>query len=1199
MASSPEEPPPGAAATHPQHQHGAPFKLDLEDAFRPDRGTEDMFQVKDNKFAFTPGHLGKLFNPKNYNTFYSLGGLKGLEKGLQTDRSTGLSVDETNAPSTVTFSDAARPDAIDHPIDDAPQQDASAATPPAHTARDSQGGHYVDRLRVFSENRLPERPPKTIPQLLWANYNDKVLQLLTAAAVISLALGIYQTVGVPAEDGEAKVEWVEGVAIVVAIVIVVFVGTVNDFRMERKFRALNKKNDSRNIKVIRSGKSQEISVYDIVVGDVVHLSPGDLVPVDGIFISGHGVKCDESSATGESDLLKKTAADEVYAALERGDYKNIEKLDPFIISGAKVSEGTGTFLVTAVGVNSCYGRISMSLREDPGPTPLQVKLNGLADSIAKYGGGAALLLFVVLFIRFLANLPGNNASPADKGQLFLTLFITAVTVVVVAVPEGLPLAVTLALSFATSRMLKDNNLVRILRAVETGGNATTICSDKTGTLTTNRMTVTAATISKSLQFTAGNGPAQSETEKTATGSKENVTDSSASNFASSLGARVKELIIQANAINSTAFEGEDNGVKTFIGSKTETALLEFCRDHLGAGPVHEDRANADVVQVVPFDSAVKYMATVIRLPDGTFRAYAKGASEILLANCSNIISNPATENITTAPLDQGERKELEDIINSYASQSLRTIAVSYRDFPSWPPKDAVDPEDSNMADFNAAHKDMTLVGIFGIKDPLRPGVADAVKRCQGAGIVVRMVTGDNILTAQAIAKECGILTEGGIAIEGPAFRRLEHDELVDTVKKLRVMARSSPDDKKLLVSTLKELGETVAVTGDGTNDAPALKMADVGFSMGIAGTEVAKEASAIVLMDDNFVSVVRAVEWGRTVNDAVKKFLQFQLTVNITAVALTFISAVASKDQESVLNAVQLLWVNLIMDTLAALALATDPPSPHVLDRPPEKKSDPLITINMGKMIIGQAIFQLVITLILHFAGMEMKDVLGLKLNKDLSPDKQHENMEDQLKSLVFNTFVWMQIFNELNNRRLDNKFNIFEGIQRNYFFIGINFIMVGGQILIVFFGGEAFKLVRLNPQEWGVSILLGFLSIPMGILIRCIPDAFAYKLVCHLRKLIPHKLLRKFGKKKKQKKTQTDIEAPTEDTQAVDHLNDSRPTSSQGSVYSSDSEPPADLRWIRSIRGGRVSTFSSQVYTSRREKMKRKVEKARDKMHV
>ena len=359
-------------------------------------------------------------------------------------------------------------------------------TAPVKSSADS----FSDRKRIYKDNRLPEKKSKTFWQLAWIAYNDKVLILLSVAAVVSLALGIYQTIRpAPSEQHEARVEWVEGVAIMVAIFVVTFVGALNDFQKERQFVKLNRKKEERFVKAVRSGKSQEISVYDVLVGDVLFLEPGDIIPVDGIFIDGHNVRCDESSATGESDIMRKVPADEVFHRIENN--MDTKKMDPFILSGGKVSEGVGTFLVTSVGVNSSYGKILMSLQDEGQTTPLQSKLNVLAEYIAKLGLAAGLLLFVVVFIKFLAQLSSIEGGAQVKGQRFLQIFIVAVTIVVVAVPEGLPLAVTLALAFATTRMLKDNNLVRLLRACETMGNATTVCSDKTGTLTQNKMSVVA------------------------------------------------------------------------------------------------------------------------------------------------------------------------------------------------------------------------------------------------------------------------------------------------------------------------------------------------------------------------------------------------------------------------------------------------------------------------------------------------------------------------------------------------------------------------------------------------------------------------------------------------------------------------------------------------------------------------------------
>lgn len=970
-----------------------------KDALQPDPGSEGEFQVTDNKFAFSPGQLNKLINPKSLAAFYALGGLTGLEKGLRTNRSSGLSSDELALDGTVSFQEVVQAGiAADKVYGQVKRTTTSQSLSAAPKKADENA--FSDRKRIYKDNRLPEKKAKSFWQLAWIAYNDKVLILLSVAAVVSLALGIYQTLRPSKqEEHEARVEWVEGVAIMVAIFVVTFVGALNDFQKERQFIKLNRKKEERFVKAIRSGKSQEISVYDILVGDVLHLEPGDVIPCDGIFIDGHNVRCDESSATGESDIMRKSPADDVFHRIENN--LSLHKMDPFILSGGKVSEGVGTFLVTSVGVNSSYGKTLMSLQDEGQTTPLQTKLNILAEYIAKLGLAAGLLLFVVLFIKFLAQLGSIEGGAEEKGQRFLSIFIVAVTIIVVAVPEGLPLAVTLALAFATTRMLRDNNLVRLLRACETMGNATTICSDKTGTLTQNKMSVVAGTISTASRFGDKDVPVNekaADTEKLR-GPTDISADIGQAEFTASLEAETKTLLKDSIVLNSTAFESEENGQVVYIGSKTETALLQFAADNLGLGSIAEERANANVVQMIPFDSGRKCMAVVVKLSNGKFRMLVKGASEILIAKSSRIITEP-TLGIADSAITSDQIRALNGIVENYASRSLRTIAMLYRDFEQWPPRGAVSADDKRQADFDKLFRDMTFIGVVGIQDPLRPGVTQAVRDCQIAGVFVRMVTGDNITTAKAIATECGIFTAGGLAMEGPVFRKLSRSQLNSVIPRLQVLARSSPDDKKMLVRHLKKLGETVAVTGDGTNDAPALKAADVGFSMGIAGTEVAKEASAIIIMDDNFVSIVKAISWGRTVNDAVKKFLQFQITVNITAVVLTFISAVANNEESSVLTAVQLLWVNLIMDTFAALALATDPPGPSILKRRPEPKSAPLITLNMWKMIIGQSIFQLVVTLILFFAGESIFDY-------------HTEDEIDGLHSTIFNTFVWMQIFNQ------------------------------------------------------------------------------------------------------------------------------------------------------------------------------------------
>jgi Ca2+-transporting ATPase len=983
--------------------------------------------------------LNCLVDPKNAFVLRQMGGIEGLAESLSTN--------------------------LDGGLNDLQTQDS-------------------ERIIRYDRNELPQRKSKSLLQLMWIALQDKVLIILSVAAIISLALGLYETFGQPTEydaEGKAlpKVEWVEGVAILVAVGIVVMVGAGNDWQKERQFVKLNRKKEDRKVKVLRNGAPCEISVFDLLVGDIMLVEPGEMIPADGVLVRGYHVKCDESSASGESATMTKHAAEQVVASIDEDAINTRAHLNPqsrdldaFMLSGAKVLEGTGAYLVTAVGPNSLHGRTMMSLQEDAEATPLQEKLNKIAEGIAKLGFAAALVLFTALMIRFFVELNGSTNTPAQKAEQFMNVFIVSVTIIVVAVPEGLPLAVTLALAFATTRMVRDNNLVRVLKSCETMGGATTVCSDKTGTLTQNRMSVVAATLgSGATCFVPVDEPEDVNEKKS---DDKNINDENTTTpvqVLEQVPSATFKLLLDSIAINSTAFEdSHPDATELFVGSKTETALLGFAKRFMNLGKLTDYRTEVKVIQVYPFDSARKFMATIIQKPDGGYRLLVKGASEVVLSKCTSILDRST---YGERDMSSEDNEFLSQQITNYSSRSLRTIGLVYKDMDEVPTDDTL------------LFRDFTFIGLVGIMDPLRPGVRQAVQDCKTAGVVVRMVTGDNINTARAIAVDCGILTgdENEIVMEGPEFRKLNPFELKRIVPRLFVLARSSPQDKRKLVKFLKEEGETVAVTGDGTNDAPALKLADVGFSMGIAGTEVAKEASEIILMDDNFGSIVKAIKWGRTVNDAVKKFLQFQLTVNITAVILTFISAVADSENTSVLTAVQLLWVNLIMDSFAALALATDPPSDSVLYRKPDNRKKSLLTPTMWKMILGQAIFQLIVTFVLHFAGPTIFNL----------PNEGSTKV--QLASMVFNTFVWMQFFNMFVNRRLDNRQNIFEGIHRNEFFMVIAFIIGGGQVLIMFIGGAAFSIHRQTGAMWAVALICGLMSIPMGCLLRLVPDQWVIKL--------------------------------------------------------------------------------------------------------
>lgn len=594
------------------------------------------------------------------------------------------------------------------------------------------------------------------------------------------------------------------------------------------------------------------------------------------------------------------------------------------------------------------------------------------------------------------------------------------------------MAVTLALAFATKRMTKENLLVRVLDSCEIMANATVVCTDKTGTLTQNVMSVVAGSFGIHAKFVRNLKENINRAENQ--GDRKHPEDFAIdqTELNSILPLALRSCINEAIAINSTAFEdtNKETGQLEFVGSKTETALLRFAKE-LGWRSYRETRENTETVQLLPFDSKIKYMGVMVKKGD-KYRVYFKGASEILTRDCTrHIVVRPSHETnvngsendpIETKEIDEKTKENIANTIIFYANQMLRTIALCYRDLDQWPPPGKALDE---VPLSEVAH-DLTLIGITGIEDPLRPSVRDAITDSSRAGVTVKMCTGDNVLTARSIAAQCGIYTPGGVIMEGPVFRSLSQDERNQVAPYLQVLARSSPEDKKILVETLMNQGQVVGVTGDGTNDGPALKEANVGFSMGIAGTEVAKEASDIILMDDNFASIVSAIIWGRCVNDAVRKFLQFQISVNITAVLITFISAVASSTQASVLTAVQLLWINIIMDTFAALALATDPATRKLLDRKPDRRNAALFTVEMGKMIVLQALYQTFIVLLLHFAGPKFFNV---------------SSGDQELSAAVFNVFVFCQIFNSINCRTIDGTRNVLDGILKNYYFIVITML--------------------------------------------------------------------------------------------------------------------------------------------------------------
>jgi Ca2+-transporting ATPase len=1106
-------------------------------------------------FRYRPYNLGELVDPKSVEQLKKIGGVHALIAGLGTHPEKGLDlptkVDASSGSKVHDIESGTGASSPDYYVYAGKPSDVPA---PIIAPRD-------ERERVYGRNVLPVKKAKPLWLMMWHALADKILIILLIAAVVSLALGFYTDFGAPPEytpcanpePGQtgcraAPVDWVEGLAILIAVAVVVSVGSINDYGKERQMQKLNAQKNERDVRVIRRGSPALMSVHDVQVGDVLQIEPGEIIPADGIFLRGHNVKCDESGATGESDLIRKATYEECLADWE-ANQKSLDatgqsgapakspKRDPFLISGSRVQEGVGEYLVTSVGVTSFNGKLMMSLHGESEDTPLQAKLNHLAGVIAKLATTAGFTLFVVLFIRFLAQLPNSPLTADEKGQRFISVLILAVTVIVVAVPEGLPLAVTLALAFATKRMAKQNLLVRLLGSCETMGACQVICTDKTGTLTLNSMSVVAGSAGIHCKFVAD---LQEHEHRVMSGKEEQAAASTGKDYSidqMTLGERVqgplRELWNDSIAINSTAFEEhkEDEeaakakagspmakikaalGIKAnkapvktgaagkpltaFVGSKTETALLQFAKD-LGWEDYRTRRKVVETIESYPFSSERKAMAVVVKKPNGGARIYVKGASEVISALCTNVVNMPSAghngpvSDIETSQITAEDRDNIERTIMFYASQSLRTLSLAYKDFEQWPPAGATfvtqqgdDNDGAQEVDYFSIAKELNLLSIVAIEDPLRPHVRQAVADAATAGLRTIMVTGDNSLTAKSIAIQCGIydpaILPAQVIMEGPVFRKLNDEDLRTVVPHLAVLARCSPTDKQKLVNTLKGMGDIVAVTGDGANDAAALKAANVGFSMGITGTEIAKEASDIILLDDRFSSIVTALMWGRCVRDAVRKFLQFQLSVNVGAVAITFITAVASTDGHSALGAVQLLWINLIMDTLAALALATDPATPALLHRAPERPNSALISTQMWLNIIGQAIYQMIVVLVLNFAGVS---ILGLEAELD-------NVAEVRVSALCFNTYVWCQLFNQINARRLDRGFNVFEGFFKNAWFIGILAIEVGAQVLIMFVGGAAFSVTRLPGTYWAISIVAGAISMPLAALIKLLPTPY------------------------------------------------------------------------------------------------------------
>lgn len=831
--------------------------------------------------------------------------------------------------------------------------------------------------REHGENLLT--PPKrtSLLRLYLEKYNDPIIRILLVAAVASLALAFFHK------------DFIETIGIVLAIILATTIGFYFERDAAKKFDVLTALGEESPVKVRRNGTVTEIPRKDVVVGDVIIIEVGDEIPADGRLIASTDLQIDESSLTGEPIISKHVVTDETPSDKE-ATYPS-----DTVLRSTMVMNGNGVAVVTSVGDSTEIGKVARKATEMTAvKTPLNIQLGKLAKLISKIGTGVSVSAFVIFLTHDIMTNPlWKGADYLKMAEVTLNYFMMAVTLIVMAVPEGLPMAVTLALALNMRRMLKSNNLVRKLHACETMGAATVICTDKTGTLTQNRMQVADMVVTAH-----------------------------------------EELMASAIALNTTAnIDNEGKG----IGNPTEVALLLRLRDK--GTDYAEMRRTAEIKDRLPFSTERKYMATVAQV-DGKDWLFVKGAPEIVMGFC----------NIT-----DDEKARITAQLRAYQNKAMRTLAFACRQ------TDAMNVEG------------LTLQAVAAISDPLRTDVPDAVGECHSAGIQVKIVTGDTSATAVEIARQIGIWKDDTPAtdqITGPDFAALSDEEAYRRVESLKVMSRARPTDKQRLVQLLQKHGEVVAVTGDGTNDAPALNHAHVGLSLG-SGTSVAKNASDITLIDDSFQSIVKAVMWGRSLYRNIQRFIFFQLIVNVTALLLVLGGSIIGT--ELPLTVTQILWVNLIMDTFAAMALASLPPSHEVMKDKPRNQNDFIINRKMAYGILTMGVLFFLVMLGMLIYCERCCSVSGAISVKALT--------------IFFTAFVMIQWWNLFNAKTLGTNHSAFNELLKDPGLLLTLCIILVGQWLIVTFGGKMFRTEPLSAEEWlciiaGTSVVLWIGEIIRGV---------------------------------------------------------------------------------------------------------------------
>jgi Ca2+-transporting ATPase len=877
------------------------------------------------------------------------------------------------------------------------------------------------RRDVFGENSYKKSPSKRFLSYVLEECKDPTIIILLFCAIMSLGFAI-KLHGL--RDG-----WYDGGSIILSTVHLVAVSAISKFMKSNKFEKLFRVRNDIKVQVVRDGRQHEISIFDVVVGDVVYLNKGDQIPADGLLLNDSSLKVDESSMSSEMGHAE-----------EKG------RENPFLLSGTKVAGGNGFMLVTSVGMNTAWGEMMSSRSHDlDEQTPLRSHLDKIISYMRKVGWTVALLVLVVLLMRYFTRntrddngyyeYNGSKTKINDVLDPVVHIIVAAVTIGVVATPEGLSLAITLTYLYFMKRMMKERVMVRELSACEKMGSATTIIIDKKDILTLNQMEV--------VEFFIG----------------EDIIKAKPSN--GEIESKVLELLQEGAALNTTCtvYKPQSTSILEISGSPTEKAMLPWAMSHLGINNVDEEKKKVEIKHVENFDPDKNGSGVLlVRRNNEKVVRHRKGDAKVILAMCSNYyVRNGEIRNV-----DEDARKQLKEIIRSMAVKSLCCVAFACKEV-----------EDGGQASDELEAAGFTLLGLVGLKDPCRIEVRTAVESCKNAGVKVILVTGDDVRTARATAIECGVFScdqedvESDAIVEGVQFSNYSREQRMERIGKILVMGSSSPSDKLEMIRCLKEEGHVVAVTGGGTNDALALKEADIELSMGIRGTEVAKESSNIVILDDNFISVVTMLSWGRCVHNNIQKFIQFQLTMNVAALVINLISACSSGVLS--LSAFQILWEKVIIDTLGLLAaISHDQPTKDLMRKPPVCWYKRPIDESIFNNILIQVFYQAVTLSALQFnVG---KSILGLAINN----------------TLVFNTSVICQVFNIFTARLPVEKKSMFMWIRKNKRFLAAVLVVTVAQGVIVELSSKVTNSSeKLDRKQWCVSLSIAASSWLFDQLVR------------------------------------------------------------------------------------------------------------------